>query len=79
MLPNWIDLDVKFFWKWSDFQSYLDFVLLFGAVGAVIMYLFVDVLIFVETVGLLAVLTEAMLGVPQLIHNFQNQSTDGMR
>ncbi|XP_046734303.1 solute carrier family 66 member 2 isoform X2 [Diprion similis] len=62
----------------TDFQSYLDFILLFGAVGAVIMYLFVDVLIFVEMVGLLAVLTEAMLGVPQLLHNFRNQSTDGM-
>ncbi|XP_046604764.1 solute carrier family 66 member 2 isoform X1 [Neodiprion virginianus] len=72
------DLDIKFFWQWTDFQSYLDFILLFGAVGAVITYLFVDVLIFVEMVGLLAVLTEAMLGVPQLLHNFRNQSTDGM-
>ncbi|XP_012267779.2 solute carrier family 66 member 2 isoform X2 [Athalia rosae] len=62
----------------TDFQSYLDFILLFGAIGAVVMYLFVDVLIFVETVGLVAVLTEAMLGVPQLMHNFQQQSTEGM-
>lgn len=74
-----IDLDIKFFWQWTDFQSYLDFILLFGAVGAAVMYLFVDVLIFVEIIGLLAVLTEAMLGVPQLIHNFCNKSTDGMR
>ncbi|XP_012267778.2 solute carrier family 66 member 2 isoform X1 [Athalia rosae] len=72
------DWDIKFFWKWTDFQSYLDFILLFGAIGAVVMYLFVDVLIFVETVGLVAVLTEAMLGVPQLMHNFQQQSTEGM-
>ncbi|KAG8034653.1 hypothetical protein G9C98_007729 [Cotesia typhae] len=73
------DLDIKYFWKWTDFQSYLDFVLLFGVVGGVAMYIFVDYPIFVETVGLLAVLTEAMLGVPQFLRNLDNKSTEGMR
>ncbi|XP_044595791.1 solute carrier family 66 member 2 isoform X1 [Cotesia glomerata] len=72
------DLDIKYFWKWTDFQSYLDFVLLFGVVGGVAMYIFVDYPIFVETVGLLAVLTEAMLGVPQFLRNLDNKSTEGM-
>ncbi|XP_015596555.1 PQ-loop repeat-containing protein 1 [Cephus cinctus] len=72
------DLDTKYFWKWTDFQSYLDFMLLFAALGSIIMYLFVDVLMFVETVGLLAVLTEAMLGVPQFVRNVHNKSTEGM-
>ncbi|XP_034945853.1 solute carrier family 66 member 2 isoform X2 [Chelonus insularis] len=62
----------------TDFQSYLDFVLLFGLVGGIIMYLFVGYPIFVETVGLFAVLTEAMLGVPQFLRNLDNKSTDGM-
>ncbi|KAH0564276.1 solute carrier family 66 member 2 isoform X2 [Cotesia glomerata] len=62
----------------TDFQSYLDFVLLFGVVGGVAMYIFVDYPIFVETVGLLAVLTEAMLGVPQFLRNLDNKSTEGM-
>ncbi|XP_033228391.1 solute carrier family 66 member 2 isoform X2 [Belonocnema kinseyi] len=62
----------------TDFQSYLNFVLLFGIVGGALMYLFLDILIFVEVVGLLAVLTEAMLGVPQFIRNCHNKSTEGM-
>ncbi|XP_012283309.1 PQ-loop repeat-containing protein 1 isoform X2 [Orussus abietinus] len=72
------DLDTKYFWKWTDFQSYVIFMLLFGAVGAALMYLLVDVLVFVEIVGLLAVLTEAMLGIPQFLKNCHNKSTEGM-
>ncbi|XP_076283235.1 solute carrier family 66 member 2 isoform X2 [Lasioglossum baleicum] len=62
----------------ADFQSYLDFMLLFAAVVGVVTYLLVDVPIFVEFMGLLAVLTEAMLGVPQFLRNFVNKSTSGM-
>ncbi|XP_011300185.1 PQ-loop repeat-containing protein 1 isoform X1 [Fopius arisanus] len=72
------DLDIKYFWKWTDFQSYLDFILLFGVAGGFLMYLFADYPIFVESVGLLAVLTEAMLGVPQFLRNLHNKSTEGM-
>ncbi|XP_015108567.1 PQ-loop repeat-containing protein 1 isoform X2 [Diachasma alloeum] len=62
----------------TDFQSYLDFILLFGVAGGFLMYLFADYPIFVESVGLLAVLTEAMLGVPQFLRNLHNKSTEGM-
>lgn len=74
-----IDFDANFFWKWTDFQSYLDFMLLFAALVGILTYLLVDVPLFVETVGLLAVLTEAMLGIPQFLRNFTNKSTNGMR
>lgn len=53
--------------------------LLFSFVGAVVMYLLIDVPIFVETIGLLALLTEAMLGLPQFVRNFCHKSTEGMR
>lgn len=43
------------------------------------MYLLIDVPIFVETIGLLALLTEAMLGLPQFVRNFCHKSTEGMR
>ncbi|KAF3428300.1 hypothetical protein E2986_05324 [Frieseomelitta varia] len=72
------DFDANFFWKWTDFQSYVDFMLLFATLIGVLTYLLVDVPIFVETIGLLAVLTEAMLGVPQFLRNFFNKSTNGM-
>ncbi|XP_011505873.1 PREDICTED: PQ-loop repeat-containing protein 1 [Ceratosolen solmsi marchali] len=72
------DFESKFFWKWTDFQSYVDFMLLFAFAGAVMMYLLIDVPIFVELIGLFALLTEAMLGLPQFIRNFSNKSTEGM-
>lgn len=72
------DLDTNFFWKWTDFQSYLDFMLLFAALVGILTYLLVDVPIFVEIVGIFAVLTEAMLGLPQLFRNFYKKSTNGM-
>ncbi|XP_078035999.1 solute carrier family 66 member 2 isoform X2 [Augochlora pura] len=62
----------------ADFQSYLEFMLLFAAVIGVLTYLLGNIAIFVETIGLLAVLTEAMLGIPQFIRNFVNKSTSGM-
>ncbi|XP_076233977.1 solute carrier family 66 member 2 isoform X2 [Calliopsis andreniformis] len=62
----------------ADFQSYLDFMLLFAALVGILTYLMVDIPLFVETVGLLAVLTEAMLGIPQFLRNFANKSTNGM-
>ena len=46
---------------------------------SLIMYLMIRVDTFVETVGFLAVFTEAMLGTPQFYRNFSNQSTYGMR
>ncbi|XP_032673770.1 solute carrier family 66 member 2 [Odontomachus brunneus] len=72
------DLDVRFFWKWTNFQSYLTFMVLFATVGGVFMYLFIDIPIFIEIVGLLAVLIEAMLGIPQFLRNSSNKSTAGM-
>lgn len=72
------DLETRFFWKWTDFQSYLDFMLLFAVVGGALMYWFIDVSIFVEIVGFLAVSIEAILGVPQFLRNFYNKSTTGM-
>lgn len=74
-----VDLDARFFWKWTDFKSYLGFMVLFAGVGGVITYLFLDIPVFIEIVGFLAVLIEAMLGVPQFLRNSSNKSTVGMR
>ncbi|XP_060517265.1 solute carrier family 66 member 2 isoform X1 [Cylas formicarius] len=72
------DFDAKHFWNWSDFQSYLDCMLLFTIASSLLMYLFIDYMVFVEIVGFLAVFTEAMLGAPQLVKNYRNKSTEGM-
>ncbi|XP_033854486.2 solute carrier family 66 member 2-like isoform X2 [Acipenser ruthenus] len=72
------DFDLKYFWLWSRFMDYLQCVLTFTAFAAYITYLFLDSSVFVETLGFLAVFTEAMLGTPQLYRNYQNKSTEGM-
>ncbi|KAJ8975420.1 hypothetical protein NQ317_018929 [Molorchus minor] len=75
---NICDFDAKFFWNWSDFQSYLDCMLVFTIITSLLMYIFIDYMIFVEIVGFMAVFTEAMLGTPQLVKNYRNKSTEGM-
>lgn len=72
------DLDPQHFWRWSSFWDYVQCVVAFTGVAGYVTYLSLDSVLFVETLGFLAVLTEAMLGVPQLYRNHQNRSTEGM-
>lgn len=77
-LPS-ADLDFSYFWKWSVFEDYLLFSGGFTVLCAVVTFLLLDSATFVETLGSLAVMFEAMLGLPQLLQNFHNRSTTGMR
>ncbi|XP_044239048.1 solute carrier family 66 member 2 isoform X2 [Ursus arctos] len=72
------DFDPHHFWHWSSFGDYVQCVLAFTGVAGYVTYLSIDSALFVETLGFLAVLTEAMLGVPQLYRNYRHQSTEGM-
>ncbi|XP_012881574.1 PREDICTED: PQ-loop repeat-containing protein 1 [Dipodomys ordii] len=73
-----LDLDPHHFWRWSSFADYVQCVLAFAGVAGYITYLSIDSALFVETLGFFAVLTEAMLGVPQLYRNHCHRSTEGM-
>ncbi|KAM3595717.1 uncharacterized protein V6R79_001527 [Siganus canaliculatus] len=75
---SFIDFDWNHFWCWSHFADYLQCVLAFTLLAAYITYLLLDSVLFVESLGFLAVFTEAMLGTPQLHCNYQNKSTEGM-
>ncbi|XP_064908351.1 solute carrier family 66 member 2 isoform X3 [Columba livia] len=75
---SYLDFDLNYFWHWSKFTDYVQCVLTFTGVTGYITYLWLDSSVFVETLGFLAVFTEAMLGVPQLYRNYQNRSTEGM-
>lgn len=72
------DLDLRYFWKWSAFEDYLLFCFSFTVVCAVVTMLLLHSTVFVEMLGSLAVMFEAMLGLPQLLQNFHNHSTKGM-
>ncbi|XP_026166524.1 solute carrier family 66 member 2 isoform X2 [Mastacembelus armatus] len=73
------DLDFQYFWKWSAFEDYLFSSFGFTVLCAVVTLLLLDSAVFVEMLGSLAVMFEAMLGLPQLLQNFHNRSTKGMR
>lgn len=72
------DLDLRYFWSWSSFEDYLVFCFAFMLLCAFITFLFLDWVLFVEALGSLAVMFEAMLGLPQLLQNYNNRSTRGM-
>lgn len=57
-----LDFDLKYFWAWTDFQSYLDFMLALWFIGAIITYFMLPFKIVMESVGFFAVFIEAMLG-----------------
>ncbi|KAK4297073.1 hypothetical protein Pmani_030476 [Petrolisthes manimaculis] len=72
------EFDYDYFWEWTDVQSYVEFMLTFSTMGCVLMYIFLDSPLFVETTGFVSVLTEALLAVPQFYRNFISKSTYGM-
>ncbi|XP_068117656.1 solute carrier family 66 member 2-like [Hyperolius riggenbachi] len=72
------DFQLAHFWKWSRFEDYLQFCLSLTIGGALITYVLLDVPIYVEGIGLLALMTEAALGLPQFLQNVRNRSTRGM-
>ncbi|OQV13393.1 PQ-loop repeat-containing protein 1 [Hypsibius exemplaris] len=75
---NFRDFCVTDFWQWTDFRSYVEFLMWFTGFCATLLLVFGRNTAFVETIGCLAVFTEAMLGMPQFYHNFRSQSTAGM-
>ncbi|XP_033754058.1 solute carrier family 66 member 2-like [Pecten maximus] len=72
------DFDHNHFWQWTDYKSYIQFITLFTAVMALLTFLLLNNIIYVELIGFLAVFAEALLGAPQFYRNFKNKSTQGM-
>ncbi|RXG72061.1 PQ-loop repeat-containing protein 1 [Armadillidium vulgare] len=72
------DFDWKYFWKWTDSQSYIEFMLTFTTVASTFLYILIDYPIFVEFIGFFSLSTESMLGLPQFLKNHSSKSTFGM-
>jgi len=73
------DFDSRYFWRWTDFYSYVEFISLFAAMMGALTYFLLEIKLYIELLGFLAVFFEAMLGAPQFYRNYQNRSTKGMR
>ena len=50
-LKKFSDFDTNFFWKWTDFSSYMQFIASFSAVGAFLTYVFIESPFFIEFLG----------------------------
>lgn len=72
------DLDLRYFWSWTAFEDYLLFCVLLAALCGVATAALLDWPLYVEGLGALAVLAEALLGLPQLLQNHGHRSTRGM-
>ncbi|KAI0210421.1 Solute carrier family 66 member 2 [Lamellibrachia satsuma] len=66
------------FWQWTDFKSYVQFLLVFVAVVGGLTYFLLDWSLYVEILGFLALVTEAVLPAPQFYRNMMTQTTQGM-
>uniref|UniRef100_A0A8R1IHV2 Uncharacterized protein n=1 Tax=Caenorhabditis japonica TaxID=281687 RepID=A0A8R1IHV2_CAEJA len=67
------------FWAWHDLASFIIALLIFTAFWSITTWLLFNQSVYIEAIGMAALLTEATLGVPQLLRNFQRKSTQGMR
>ncbi|VDK69820.1 unnamed protein product [Litomosoides sigmodontis] len=74
----WTGQLISHFWQWSDFSSYFVMIFTFIVFSSVLTYLFSGYMIYVEVLGLIALLSEACLGFPQLKQNCSRRSTSGM-
>ncbi|EDO35511.1 predicted protein, partial [Nematostella vectensis] len=72
------DLQADHFWNWTHFSDYVLSILIFISIVGYITYVCLDSFVYIETIGFLAVFTEAMLGAPQFYRNHQKKSTFGM-
>jgi len=66
------------FWRWNDLSSFMLALLLFTFVGSVISVIFMKYTFYVEALGMISLLVEACLGLPQFLRNLQRKSTQGM-
>jgi len=69
---------VNHFWAWNDLSSYLVVLAVFSAISGLITLIFIEHMVFVEALGMVALLVEANLATAQLIRNCKRRSTTGM-
>lgn len=75
---TFLSLNLRNFWRWTDLSSYLAFLFIITALLGAAVYLFIDCKPFIESLGYCALVTESMLGLPQVIKNYKNRSVKGM-
>lgn len=75
---NWKTRFYTDFWQWTDYADYLTFVALFTVGFGLLTFLCLNIQLYVDMLGFMAVFVEAIQGLPQWTRNYQNKSTEGM-
>ncbi|XP_065184073.1 solute carrier family 66 member 2-like [Sycon ciliatum] len=75
---RFLDFDFDYFWKWTSFEDYVQFLAAMACAIGISMAALRHSYIFVEGIGLAALMTEACLALPQFLHNYETKSTQGM-
>ncbi|VIO96178.1 Uncharacterized protein BM_BM5828 [Brugia malayi] len=74
----WTGQLISHFWQWNDLSSYFTLIIAFTVFSSILTYLLSGYMVYVEVLGLIALLSEACLGFPQLKQNCSRRSTSGM-
>ncbi|XP_074645468.1 solute carrier family 66 member 2-like isoform X2 [Tubulanus polymorphus] len=75
---TFLEFESKYFWRWTDFTSYLQFLVTFATGIGLLTYLLINNTLYIELLGFMSLFTEAMLGAPQFYRNLLMKSTKGM-
>ncbi|KAI3649917.1 hypothetical protein MP228_005549 [Amoeboaphelidium protococcarum] len=67
------------FWRWKDFGKYLVFLLQFVIIMLMLQLLFGRSAFYVESVGLVSLVLESLLALPQVINIMATKSSSGLR
>jgi hypothetical protein len=74
-----LDFNVNEFWNWTNINSYIQITVLFILGLMLIALLFSWVPGVISILGIIALLIDTSLSVPQFIQNWMNQTTYGMK
>jgi len=69
---------IENFWKWTNFQTYLEFLSYFTGIAGLLTLMFIRTPFFADALGFASVVIEAGLGLPQYLQNKQSKSTFGL-
>lgn len=75
---TFFSFNLRYFWRWTDLTSYLEFLFIITALLGVAVYFLIDCKPFVESLGYCATVSESMLALPLVIKNYRKKSVAGM-
>jgi len=77
-LTIWEKLRIENFWRWDDYRSYIEVLLICTGFISLLTLMFYQSVIYANIIGSASTIIEACLGLPQLLSNRRNKTTAGL-